>query len=113
VSGIFVIGSGSISADQATYVYAYGSTDLSNYTEAVTGSDAGFTMNSPTGLKMIGIVPMPTSNLTYNGGPWSVAAAFGGLLPERWGLVVINYSGIALASSGCSLNYTGITATIA
>ena len=113
VSGIFVYGSGSLSGDEAVYVYAYGSTDLSNYTEGVTGSDAGFTINNPTGLKLIGAVPVPTVSLTYYGGPWDVAAAFGGILPAYWGVVVVQYTGIAHAASGNSLNYTGITSTTA
>jgi hypothetical protein len=113
VSLILPLGAGTPANDKATYVYAYGTTDGSNYSEGVSGSDASFTINNPSGLKMIGVIPMPTGGITYNGGPYSVAQAFGGVLPEKWGIVVVNYSGLALASSGCSANYQGASATVA
>jgi len=113
VSAIIPIATGTPANDQAVYFYAYGSTDLTNYTEGVTGTDASFTINNPTGLKLIGIIPTPTGGITYYGGPWDVAAAFGGILPEQWGLVVVNYSGLAVGASGASVNFTGITATTA
>ena len=61
--------------------------------------------------KLIGVIPTPTGGVTYYGGSWDVAAAFGGLLPEKWGIVVVNYSGLAIGSSGASANYQGINST--
>ncbi len=112
VSAIVPVSSTTPGNDQAIYVYAYGSTDLSHYTEGVTGADASFTIRSPTSLKLIGVIPVPTASVTYYGGPWSVAAAFGGILPAYWGLVVVNYTGDAFLT-GTSWNYTGINATVA
>lgn len=112
VSLIITLAAGAPANDQAIYVYAYGSTDLSNYTEGVTGSDAGFTINVPTELPLLGVIPTPTNAGTYKAGPYSVATAFGGTLPAYWGLVVVNVTGNAFAASGCSANYTGIQPTV-
>jgi len=38
----------------------------------------------------------------------SVATAFGGLLPQRWGLIVHNKTGQTLKSSDCSAFYQGL-----
>lgn len=112
VSLILPLAAGAPASDKALYVYAYGTTDLAAYTEGVTGTDASFTTNNPTELPLIGVVPMPTGGVTYQPGPFSVAAAFGGILPAKWGIVVVNFSGLALGSSGASANYTGITASV-
>jgi hypothetical protein len=90
-----------LSSDKAIYVYAYGSSDGgSTYPDAVTGSDAAYTMISPTNLKLIGIINAPTASTAYEAGPWSVAAAFGGVLPEKWGVVVQNATGATLSVTG-------------
>jgi hypothetical protein len=41
----------------------------------------------------------------------SVAGAFGGRLPPKWGIVVRNYCGVTWHSSGCSAWYQGVYAT--
>ena len=92
--------------DKAVYIWAYG-WDETNYTGGCTGSDAAYTRDDPTVLRLIGVVPTPTQNKTYYGGPFSVAAAFGGILPSKWGIVVQNYSGQTL-STGCTATYVGI-----
>lgn len=97
--------------DKAVYVYSYAwdgdGTPL--YTEGCSGSDAGFTRRDPTSLRLIGVIPTPTQNVTYYGGPFSVAAAWGGVLPGKWGLVFINYSGQTLSTS-CTVSYIGVHA---
>lgn len=112
VSLILPVAAGTPANDKAIYVYAYGTSDGTNYTEAVTGTDASFTILSPTSLKLIGVVPVSTGGITYYPGPFSVAQGFGGSLPEKWGLVVVNYTGIALGSAGASANYQGLDATV-
>ena len=94
--------------DKAVYIWAYG-WDGTNYTGGCTGSDAAYTRDDPTVLRLIGVVPIPTQNKTYYGGPFSVAAAFGGILPSKWGIVVQNYAGQTL-SSGCTATYVGVYA---
>jgi hypothetical protein len=101
---------GTIGNDKAAYVYAYGSLDNTNFPDTVTGADAGITLNDPTQLRLIGVINLLAQSTTYKGGPFSVAAAFGGVLPPYWGIVVRNYSGIALAASGHAANWRGVLA---
>ena len=96
--------------DKAIYVYAYGSEDGTNYTDNATGSDAALTQRVPTNLILIGRIECPDSGaLTYKG-VFSVAQAFGGFLPRKWGVVVRNYTGVTLSATGGdhAVTYTGI-----
>lgn len=107
--------SGTISAPSAVFVYAYGSVDGgSEYPDAVTGTDAAITLNSPTQLKLLGIVYVAAINTTYKGGPWSFASLFGGKMPERWGVVVYNDCGTALSATGGdhAVEWQGIYASV-
>jgi hypothetical protein len=102
--------------DKAVYVYAYGSEDGSEYTDNATGSDAAITLRDPTNLRLIGIVNCPDSGgLTYKSNPMSVAVAFGGLMPRKWGIVIRNYTGVTLSATGGAheARYTGVYATAA
>ncbi len=106
-----------VANDKAFYVFAYGSYDGTTYPEGVTGSDAGYTLNGASGalttaLRLIGICPAVAS-ATYGFGPFSVAAAFGGVLPPKWGIIVLNFGGQTLAGSGCSALFTRVQATVA
>lgn len=110
------VGDGTIANDKAAYVYAYGSEDGTNYAENITGSDAAYTQLDPTALRLIGVIPLPAKQVTYKSQPMSVAQAFGGRLPRKWGIVVRNYCGIALtgtagdhAASYTGINYEGVT----
>lgn len=85
--------------EKAVYVYAYGY-DGSLYTDNVTGTDNNITPSDPSPLPLLGVLPVPAGNVSYIGGPWSLARAFGGVVPIRWGIVVRNYSGLALSANG-------------
>jgi hypothetical protein len=100
VSVVVTLAAGTSGSDRAVYVYAYGtSNDGTDYTGSATGTDAAYTQADPTPLKLIGVIPAPTQSLAYKGGPWSVAAAFGGVLPAKWGIIVRNFSGITLTAT--------------
>lgn len=91
---------GTPSSDKSVYVYAYGSEDGTNYTDNATGSDAALTLRVPTNLRPLGVILTPDSGgLTYKSGPMSLAQAFGGVVPRRWGIVVLNKTGIALSAT--------------
>lgn len=103
--------------DKFIYVFAYGSYDGTAYPEGITGSDAGYTIQGAAGalttaLRVIGHIPA-IQNITANYGPFSVAQAFGGILPPKWGLVVLNYGGQTLSGSGNTATYTRVQATVA
>jgi len=109
-----VLTTGTIGNDKAVYVYAYGSLDGTNFADTVTGADAAITMNDPTQLRLIGVINAVAQSTTYKGGPFSVASAFGGVLPPSWGIVVRNYTGIALTGTEGNHGYTfvGVSATV-
>lgn len=96
-------------------VYAYGSEDGTNYTDNATGSDAALTLRAPTNLRLLGRISTPDSGaLTYKSGPMSLAAAFGGVVPRKWGIVVENLTNVTFSATGgdhvCS--YTGVYYTV-
>lgn len=109
--------SGTISDPKVVLVWAYGTADATGgaYPDAVTGTDAAITMNSPNQLRLLGAINVAAINTTYKGGPWSVAACFGGRLPEKWGIVVQNDCGTALSATEGDHDwwYQGIYATVA
>lgn len=92
-------------------VYAYGTADGgTTYSDSVTGTDAGQTLTSPPNLRLIGVINVVANATTYNGGPFSVAQAFGGILPDHWGIVIENKTSATLDASVGSSWYQGILA---
>lgn len=82
-------------------VWLYGSYDGTTYSGAATGSDANLTPAEKTLLKLLTIIPtVNTSNKTYPWGPFSVAQAFGGTLPRKWGVFIVHNTGVALNATG-------------
>lgn len=108
----FVIpNSGTISGDQCFYVFAYGSEDATNYEDIITGSTAAITLKSEGNLHFLGAIPCTSINQTLKHTFGSIALAFGGNLPRKWGIYVRNYCGVAPTSE--TSTYTGITYTTA
>jgi hypothetical protein len=106
--------SSSTSAGGYINVYAYGSADGgTTYSDGVGGTDAGVTLTAPPNLRLIGTINVVANSTTYEGGPFSVAAAFGGLLPDHWGIVIENKTGATLDASIGSAWYQGVFSTVA
>lgn len=106
------LAAGSPASDKAIYIYAYGSEDGTNYGDNATGADAAITLRTPTNLRLIGVISTPDSGaLTYKSQPISVASAFGGILPRRWGIVVQNKTNLAFGT-GCTATYSGLYGTV-
>jgi len=110
-------GAGVMANDKAVYVYVYGSEDGTNYDieESNTlGSDAAYTINAPTNHKLAAVLNVLTAAKVYTA-VFSVAQVYGGVMPRKWGLIIVNYSGQALdATEGNHIKtYTGITYTTA
>lgn len=110
--------SGTIANDKAIYIYVHGSEDGTNYGSAndveLTGTDAAVT-NVGTGLILASVISASTSGTAYNSQPFSVAQAFGGYVPRKWGVVVRNFTGVALDSTASGvhvLSYTEIYQTV-
>jgi hypothetical protein len=104
----------SVAGDKCCYIYAYGSEDGTNYAGGCTGSDAAYTPASPTPLRLVFVMPMPAATTTYKG-VFSIAQAFGGVLPRKWGIVIVNSTGANLDSTegNHAKSYTGVYATSA
>ena len=107
-------GASSTSAAGYIDIYAYGTADGgTTYTEGATGSDAAITLTVPTNARYIGSINVVANALTYEGGPMSVAAAFGGVLPDHWGIIIVNKTGGTLDASVGSAWYQGEYSTVA
>lgn len=88
------------SANGFVSVYAYGSADDgTTYSDTCTGSNGSVTLTAPPNVKLIGVINAVANSTTYISGPMSVAAAFGGYLPGKWGIVVVNSTGATLDAS--------------
>jgi hypothetical protein len=104
---------GTVTAPSTVSVYAYEVGDSGNYTDGCSGTDGAYTLLSPTNLRFLGQVSLPTSSTAETSPAYSLAAAFGHM-PEKWGIVVLNNTGAALdATAGGTASYVGITYTTA
>jgi hypothetical protein len=100
----------------AVHVYFYGSEDGVNFTDNVTGTDAGLTLRSPHSL----VGPHTINFATATGAPvsvatiGSVAAYFDGTLPRKWGICVVNKTN-TLLNTGTTMtaSWTPIYLTVA
>lgn len=113
VSLIVKSAAASTSSSGYVNVYAYGTTDNgTSYSDGASGSDGSITLTSPPNMRLIGRINVVANSTTYNSGPMSVAAAFGGVLPEKWGIVVENKTAATLDASVGSANYQGVYNTV-
>lgn len=82
-------------------VWAYGSYDDTSFNDAITGSDANVTLVTKTLLRLLTIIPTNnTSDKAYKWGPFSVAQAFGGIVPVQWGIFIVHNTGVNLNATG-------------
>lgn len=103
------------SASTNIIIYCYGSEDGTNFegpttgaTERLAGTDSAITLGSSSNnLRFLGTINCHTASLIYDK-MFNIAAAFGGTLPRKWAIVIQNQTGVALASSGHSINYTEV-----
>ena|SRR2546429_2604587 len=104
---------GTPGSDKRVYIYAAGTVDGgTTWPDAVTGADAAITPNSPTQLRLIGVIEAPTSAGIFISEPMSVAQAFGGVLPKKWSLVIQNMTNITFSATGSdhTVKYQGVWA---
>ena len=104
---------GTVANEKRVLVYAYGSEDGSVYPDTVTGSDADITLENPSVLTLACAIPVPSNSKTYESDAFSIARLYGGVMPRKWGIVVVNRSGAALSGSGNTASFTGVTLTTA
>lgn len=93
-------GASGVSASGVVTVYAYATVDNgTTYTEGATGTDAAFTVPTVTQLFVVGVLFVNANGQVRKGGPWSIGSVFGGTLPAKGGIIVLNESGAALDST--------------
>lgn len=100
---------GSVASPFIASVYLFESEDGSNYDQddgVIGATDAAYTINANSNLKLIGIISTPTTAKVYNK-IMKVSAPLG----RKWGIVVINNSGATLSGSGNSASYSGVKYT--
>lgn len=89
-------------SSKAIFLYAFGLVDTSGsaYTSTgdgtASGSEGTLTFPDITTLQVVapllGTIPYPVQNKAINGGPFSVASCFGGILPPKWAIGMVNHS---------------------
>jgi hypothetical protein len=109
VVGGKVVSGTSPTASRQIEVWAYGSHDGTLFSGGATGSDANLTPQAKGLLRLLCVIPTDsTSSKSYNWGPFSIAAAFGGTMPRKWGVFVVHNTGVALAASGHEVKHTPV-----
>lgn len=97
-------------APSVVNVYVYGTADGGTTYgggEANMGTDAAVTLTSPANIALAAVINCPAVSTTYVR-QFSVAQAFGGVMPDHWGLVISNSTGQSLDASVGSAWYQGI-----
>lgn len=76
-------------------VWAYGCYDGTEFSGSATGSDANLTPDEKTNMRLLTIIPtVATSDKAYKWGPFSIAQAFGGSMPVKFGVFVVHNTGV-------------------
>ena len=116
LSGVITTASSGLSDGKSLLVYCYAQqTDSPTYPAGITGSDADLTVNSAevrdAGMVLAAVIPTNnTASTAYSFNSVSIASCFGGSVPERWGVFVVQNTGGALASG--TLTYQGIYGSV-
>jgi hypothetical protein len=114
VNAVIKLQTGTPASEKAVYVLAYFSEDGSQYTDNATGSAGAITLRSPTNLAYLATIACPDAGgLSYDK-TFTVAAACGGWIPRKWGLVFLNKTNIAFSATGgdFTVTYTGKYETV-
>ncbi len=108
---------GAITPSAATQivVWAYGALDATwpggaSGAEVIDGAQSALTLSTyGNGLRFLGTILAHTASIAHTSQPMSIASAFGGVVPAKWGIVIQNQTGLALAASGNSVGYDEIS----
>jgi len=99
-----LIETGTVSGNKQVLIYIAASADGGttymgkNGTNAIGGSDAGFTRADPTDLVLLGVLGTPSNSTVYTFGPYGIWKALG-YMPDHWCLVVCNDTGAAFSAT--------------
>ena len=97
--------------DKKVYVFAYGGIESGVYTNPATGTQGTLTVAdysaNESAFRLIGTLPYTTQDETAESQPFSVAQAFGGVLPPYWGVIIANRASATFAASGNTVKWRG------
>lgn len=97
--------------DKCLYVLAYSGLETT-YSNPASGTEGSITLtnftNTGQNARQIGIIPYTTQDEVIESSVMSVAEPFGFILPIKWGIIIVNYSGAAIAASGNSVKWRGV-----
>lgn len=93
------------SGNKQAVAFVIASFDGTNYSS---GPVSGTTTTDEANLVLLGVIPMPTASQTERR-QFSVAAAFGGVLPPHFKVVIKNDLGVALTSGSVSTSEISVT----
>lgn len=93
---------GTTTGNKQAVVFVVSTLDGTNYSDSTNNDN----------MRLLGVVSLPDTNVVRSAG-MSVAAAFGGTLPPRFKVVVLNDSGASFNSSGNSAQYVEVAAEVA
>lgn len=103
--------------DKAAYVYVASGLETGVLSNPASGSEGTITLTNITAnaqnLRLLGVVPYTTTDEVAESSVFSVATACGGNLPPFWSVVIMNYSGAALAALGNTVKWRGLKRTVA
>jgi len=102
---------GTFTAGGYIAVYAYASADDGTTYETGGSTNAAYnTING--GEKLLGVI-IPTSSTTTNTGVFTVAQAYGGVMPRNWGIIIwqSNCGTLSSTESDHTKKYQGVTYT--
>lgn len=91
---------GTPASEKQIRIYVAGSEDGTNYTDNYTGTEGAITLRDPTNLIEVKPIQAPTAGgLLWKSHPFSIAACFGGVMPRKWGIAVVNKTNIAFSAT--------------
>jgi hypothetical protein len=86
-----------VAGDKALNVYAYAGMrgGVSPYSGTAVGANAPY-YAAVGNCDLLGTITCPTDACNYTSRPMSIAKAFNGRMPEAWGIIIENKTGVAL-----------------
>lgn len=111
-SRVFVISNGIAGGTALLDFFVYSGLGDTTYTDGATGTNGSFTSANRRNSRYLGSIQM-NSTTTVKGELPGVASAFGGVMPDKWGLIALNNSGATLGAGATDHGvwYQGVYAT--
>jgi hypothetical protein len=99
VNGKIKTGSSGVSATGTVSIYAY-AYDGSNYSKGASGTDGSFTPDNAANLVPVCTIAAVSNATTYFFDFQLVAGSGWIMLPQKWGLIILNSSGATFDATG-------------